>query len=53
MPGSFSWMPSAPQGVKGFDDEIEMLVTKCCRGVMCKYYGSMACNRLVRVFRVR
>jgi len=21
MPGSSSWMPYAPQGVKGFDDE--------------------------------
>jgi hypothetical protein len=25
MPGSFSWIPYAPQGVKGFDDEYKEL----------------------------
>jgi len=24
MPGSSAWMPYAPQGVKGFDDDDEM-----------------------------
>jgi len=53
MPGSSSWMPCGPQEVKGLDDEIEILVTKCCCGVMCEYYGSTSSNRLVRVFCVR
>jgi len=26
MPGSSSWMPYAPQGVKGFDDDDEFIV---------------------------
>jgi len=25
MPGSSSWMPYAPQGVKGFDDNIKTI----------------------------
>jgi len=31
MPGSSSWMPYAPQGVKGFDDDIDdmMLMVIC------------------------
>jgi hypothetical protein len=26
MPGSSSWMPSAPQGVKGFDDDDDVIL---------------------------
>jgi len=28
MPGSSSWMPYAPQGVKGFDDDENVCVYK-------------------------
>jgi len=27
MPGSSSWMPYAPQGVKGFDDDDDVNIT--------------------------
>jgi hypothetical protein len=26
MPGSSSWMPYAPQGVKGFDDDLSAIL---------------------------
>jgi hypothetical protein len=32
MPGSSSWMPYAPQGVKGFDDD--MLNIRDCMAVL-------------------
>jgi len=37
MPGSSSWMPCAPQGVKGLDDDDSLLVNEI-------YYGLCGCT---------
>ena len=42
MPGSYSWMPYAPQGVKGFDDD-DWCINKT---------GDFLCQSLIRCVKL-
>jgi len=46
MPGSSSWMPYAPQGVKGFDDDDDDVIFQSAVTIMYKGWQSPQLTRV-------